>query len=192
MPLRHLRAERLGRALARDDLSRLRCRLPSRAECNSRRAEPIGPASNSLRLARRTCYRPGQPQIGVRPMDITISHEGFSFGAPTDLRVSATNLRRVLLVGSCQVAWFEALIPTLPEGCPVDFMASHNYAQLPPEPPKPAEDYDFQICQIPVRGPNTRWCLHSFVCGKRGFGEEPVRRNMCPTRSSPGLCLRIQ
>jgi hypothetical protein len=42
-------------------------------------------------------------------------------------------------------------IKTATPGCPCDYLVFNNVSQLPPNPPQPADAYDFQLVQIPLR-----------------------------------------
>ena len=70
---------------------------------------------------------------------------------PQDLAVTPTPLRRVIVVGSCLVAGWPGVLRDGDPGCPVDFFLFNNLPELPPSPPRPVSDYDFQLVQIPLR-----------------------------------------
>jgi FkbH-like protein len=75
-------------------------------------------------------------------------HNYDSFRTPAELKVSDRPLRRVLVVGACLVHWqdvFKSL------GIPYDFVLSNNLAQMADTPPASADQYDFQLVQIPLR-----------------------------------------
>jgi FkbH-like protein len=42
-------------------------------------------------------------------------------------------------------------IKTATPGCPCDYLVFNNTAEIPSSPPKPADAYDFQLVQIPLR-----------------------------------------
>jgi FkbH-like protein len=86
----------------------------------------------------------------VEPM-LGDDHDNFRYRVPRDLALSATPLRRVLVVGSCMVAGFPALIQTATPGCPADHVLFNNLSELPDAPPLPVEEYDFQFVQVPLR-----------------------------------------
>jgi FkbH-like protein len=73
------------------------------------------------------------------------------FLVPNDLTLTATKLRRVLLVGACVTnGWkWVAEESQICAGC--DHILFNNVAELPDEPPFPIEDYDFQITALPLR-----------------------------------------
>ena len=73
------------------------------------------------------------------------------YRCPQDLAVTALTLRRVLVIGSCLVMEWPDFIKTATPGCPCDYLVFNNVAQLPPNPPQPADAYDFQLVQIPLR-----------------------------------------
>jgi FkbH-like protein len=78
-------------------------------------------------------------------------HDNFRYRVPRDLAVSPTPLRRVLIVGSCMAAPFQALVQGATPGCPTDYVLFNNLSELPDAPPRPVADYDFQFVQIPLR-----------------------------------------
>ena len=73
------------------------------------------------------------------------------YRCPQDLAVTPLTLRRVLLVGSCLLMEWPDFIKTATPGCPCDYLVFNNTAQIPSSPPKPADEYDFQVVQIPLR-----------------------------------------
>jgi FkbH-like protein len=70
---------------------------------------------------------------------------------PDDLAVTATKLRRVLLVGACVTNGWKWVVEAseICAGC--DHILFNNVAELPDEPPFPIADYDFQITALPLR-----------------------------------------
>jgi FkbH-like protein len=78
-------------------------------------------------------------------------HDNFRYRVPRDLAVSATPLRRVLVVGSCMAAIFPPLIEAAVPGCPADYVLFNNLSELPDAPPLLASEYDFQFVQLPIR-----------------------------------------
>jgi FkbH-like protein len=60
-------------------------------------------------------------------------------------------LRRVLVVGSCLLMEWPDFIKAATPGCPCDYLVFNNTAQIPSSPPRPADAYDFQVVQIPLR-----------------------------------------
>lgn len=76
------------------------------------------------------------------------AHNGPAYAAPADLARTPFALRRVLVVGSClAMTWAQDA------GIPADFVLINNASGLPAEPPQPAETYDLQIVQLPLRVP---------------------------------------
>ena len=73
------------------------------------------------------------------------------YRCPQDLAVTPLTLRRVLVVGSCLLMEWPDFIKTATPGCPCDYLVFNNTAQIPPSPPNPADAYDFQVVQIPLR-----------------------------------------
>jgi HAD superfamily phosphatase (TIGR01681 family) len=56
-----------------------------------------------------------------------------------------------MAVGSCLLSGWPAIIQGSKPGCPCDFYQINNAAELPPSPPHPADEYDFQLVQVPLR-----------------------------------------
>jgi FkbH-like protein len=73
------------------------------------------------------------------------------YRCPQDLAVTPMTLRRVLVVGSCLLMEWPDFIKAATPGCPCDYLVFNNTAQIPSSPPQPADAYDFQILQIPLR-----------------------------------------
>jgi FkbH-like protein len=73
------------------------------------------------------------------------------YRCPQDLAVTPVTLRRVLVVGSCLLTEWPDFIQTATPGCPCDYLVFNNTAEIPSSPPKPADAYDFQVVQIPLR-----------------------------------------
>lgn len=80
-----------------------------------------------------------------------MSYSDHRYHAPTDLAVTATVLKRVLVIGSCLISALPEFIEANSPGCKADYILVNNLSELPNEPPHPAGDYDFQIIQIATR-----------------------------------------
>lgn len=77
--------------------------------------------------------------------------DDFTYRLPTDLVINRTELKRVLLVGSCMMeGWLEALNRLYPE-TEFDYLIFNNASALPEPEIDPRERYDFQLLQIPLR-----------------------------------------
>jgi len=70
---------------------------------------------------------------------------------PQDLRVTATRLRRVLIVGSCLSTWYQHVLSLRSPEVTFDHILFNNAGDLPEQPPAPVADYDFQYVQFPLR-----------------------------------------
>ncbi|MFT8676387.1 MAG: HAD-IIIC family phosphatase [Acetobacter sp.] len=70
---------------------------------------------------------------------------------PSDLEVTPTLPSRVLLIGSCLTALYAEQFRTLHPHTHFDYIAYNFVSILPDTPPCPAQDYDFQYIQIPLR-----------------------------------------
>lgn len=73
------------------------------------------------------------------------------FRCPQDLVVTPTQLKRIIVIGSCLASGWPAAFKSAENGCPADFLLFNNFTQLPERPPQPPEDYDFQVVQLPIR-----------------------------------------
>ncbi len=73
------------------------------------------------------------------------------FRNPVDLAVTPTEMRRVLLVGSCLLVGWPGILEIASPPCPADYVLFNNASQLGPAPPLPPKAYDFQIIQITLR-----------------------------------------
>jgi len=80
-----------------------------------------------------------------------MSYSDHRYHAPTDLAVTATVLKRVLVIGSCLISALPEFIEANSPGCRADYILFNNLSELPNEPPHPPGDYDFQIIQIATR-----------------------------------------
>jgi FkbH-like protein len=73
------------------------------------------------------------------------------YRCPTDLAISDTPLKQVMVIGSCLSAgWPMALEGKYP-GCAADHFMVNNAAMLPEAPPCAPEAYDFHLIQMPLR-----------------------------------------
>jgi FkbH-like protein len=76
---------------------------------------------------------------------------GPAYSAPSDLALSPTPLRAVLVIGSCLISGLSEFIRNHQPGCEADYILFNNVAELPAAPPRPPAAYDFQILQIGTR-----------------------------------------
>lgn len=72
------------------------------------------------------------------------------YRVPADLRRTIVQPRRIIMLGSCLSEAFVSVVEK--SGCAADFMLMLHQPNLPPRPPLPLSEYDFQIVQIPLRG----------------------------------------
>ncbi|MBO1325977.1 HAD-IIIC family phosphatase [Acetobacter sp. TBRC 12305] len=81
-------------------------------------------------------------------------HSGLSDPAylfPSDLEVTPTIPSRVLMIGSCLTALYVEQFRTRHPETSFDYIPYNFVSILPEAPPCPAQDYDFQYIQIPLR-----------------------------------------
>lgn len=69
---------------------------------------------------------------------------------PSDLTVTPTNLKRIALVGSCLISGWPDILRLINPECRCDFMQWGVGVELRPAPPIPADEYDFQVVQLPI------------------------------------------
>lgn len=74
-----------------------------------------------------------------------------TYRVPTELAINKTEVRRVLLIGSCLAIHWPEYIYLSEQKCHCDYVVYNNAAMLPEIPPNPVSDYDFQILQMPLR-----------------------------------------
>ena len=79
------------------------------------------------------------------------SHNDHRFRVPADLARSPTQVRRILIIGSC-FAWglmhhVDAVLP----GAQADHIVYNFVGELAAAPPRPIGDYDFQMIVLPLR-----------------------------------------
>jgi FkbH-like protein len=75
----------------------------------------------------------------------------FTYRTPRDLAVVPTVFRRGLVIGSCLTAALPVHFATNEPFCEADHILFNNAAMLPPSPPRPVADYDFQLVQMPLQ-----------------------------------------
>jgi FkbH-like protein len=73
------------------------------------------------------------------------------YRCPPDFVVTKTSLRRIIAIGSCLMEGWPHVIQNADPGCPCDYFIFNNIGQLPDTPPRPIDNYDFQVVQIPLR-----------------------------------------
>jgi FkbH-like protein len=70
---------------------------------------------------------------------------------PSALRRTPTSVSNVLFIGSCLSLRYVAALKSVHPSINFDFILFNNVAELPAEPPAPAQSYDFQYIQLPLR-----------------------------------------
>jgi len=90
---------------------------------------------------------------------------------PDDLEVTRTDIRRVLIIGSCNALSFENYLKRHAKDTVVELWPRNHVADLPPEPPSAPGSYDFHFIQIPLRS-----LIADSVIDFKGFADraEPV------------------
>lgn len=83
---------------------------------------------------------------------MAVAVDDVTYRCPIDLQVTPTELRRVMIVGSCLSRSWPTIIEESQPGCSSDFYLINNSTVLPEDPPgHAAADYDCQIIQLPLR-----------------------------------------
>ena len=85
---------------------------------------------------------------------------------PDDLAVTGTDIRRVLIIGSCNAFSFENYLKRNAPGTVVEFWPRNHLSELPEEPPSAPDSYDFHVIQIPLRS-----LIADSVIDFKGFAE---------------------
>jgi FkbH-like protein len=111
---------------------------------------PLYFASNAVALQDGQCVPPGEHPPRDAFEDLYERHNGYRFRAPDDLAVTPLPIRRVLLIGTCLVSRWVDVVTNAHDGSTCD-QVLFNLADMPPEPPQPVANYDFQVVQIPLR-----------------------------------------
>jgi FkbH-like protein len=70
---------------------------------------------------------------------------------PKDLRVTPTQFKQILLIGSCLTALYHEQFSRRFRGVKFDYVAYNFAGSLPANPPAPVNAYDLQYVQIPLR-----------------------------------------
>lgn len=90
---------------------------------------------------------------------------------PKDLRVTPTRLRRVLITGSSLSGWYHHALSFQFPDVTFDYVLFNSAGDLPPEPPAPVADYDFQYVQFPLRTVLTDRAVYGHHFHEPGFAE---------------------
>jgi FkbH-like protein len=85
---------------------------------------------------------------------------------PEDLAVTRTDIRRVLIIGSCNALSFENYLKRHAAGMAAELWPRNHLAELPEQPPSDPGSYDFHFIQIPLRS-----LIPDSVVGFTGFAE---------------------
>jgi FkbH-like protein len=85
----------------------------------------------------------------LRKADFRVSDR--EYRCPTELEVTPLQLRRIAMVGQCLLHGWTGVIREMMPACECDFLLFNMVQALPPEPPAPAGDYDFQVVGVPLR-----------------------------------------
>ena len=84
-------------------------------------------------------------------MSVTQPIADLLYRCPTDLNITATPLRRAVIIGQCLIAGWPSVLCSLAPGMQCDFLLFNNAQDIPPLPPAPVDEYNFQLIQIPLR-----------------------------------------
>lgn len=73
------------------------------------------------------------------------------YRCPTDLTVTPTQLRRVIIVGGCLMTNWSGALKDMQPACKSDYFLFNNVQRLPENPPAKIDEYDFQVVSVPLR-----------------------------------------
>lgn len=88
---------------------------------------------------------------------------------PADLEVTPTKVKKVLLIGSCLTALYLEQFQKRYPATAFDYVPYNFVSVLPPAPPAPVGEYDFQYIQIPLRSVITDRIIWGFRFNEAGF-----------------------
>jgi FkbH-like protein len=104
---------------------------------------------------------------------------------PTDLSVTPTPLRKILVVGSCGAESYCQSIRERKPDVAVDFILTNNLSTLPKSPPAALAEYDVQFVQIALRE-----VLGDQIVSFADFGTAEISAQFA--RAAAGLSLRLE
>jgi FkbH-like protein len=104
------------------------------------------PRHAHLNFVLHECTADGRVGYGGSP---ALSAAEFLF--PKDLRVTPTEIRTVLLIGSCLTALYHVTFKREHPETKFDYIVFNYAAKFPQNPPSKGEDYDFIYLQLPIR-----------------------------------------
>jgi FkbH-like protein len=86
------------------------------------------------------------------------------YRSPTDLVVTPSKLRRVMIIGQCLLGQWPNELRQMMPGCACDFLLFNHVQALPAQPPAPVAEYDFQVVSVPLRSviPETEYTKLSY------------------------------
>ena len=118
-----------------------------------RAAEQRLPTAGSAPDSLAASFDPQSPQsiAGAGGGGLVKAVADSQYRCPTDLLVTETRLKRVMVIGSCLTAgWPDVLQGRFPD-CVAEHFLVNNATVLPDNPPSPPEDYDFHVVQVHLR-----------------------------------------
>jgi FkbH-like protein len=78
-------------------------------------------------------------------------HNDHRYRAPVDLAVTALEVKRVLVIGSCFSEGISPYLGRVIPGAAFDHILYNYVGELPDQPPRPIETYSFQLIILPLR-----------------------------------------
>ncbi|MGI3777960.1 MAG: HAD-IIIC family phosphatase [Janthinobacterium lividum] len=124
------------------------------------------PLDASLHFVFRECGADGRV---IHNWSQTLSAARFLF--PNDLQVTPSDVRRVLMIGSCLSERFLEFTRQDRPDVAFDFILFNYAGELPGSLPAPASEYDFQYIQIPLRSVVTDRVIHAVQLNSAAFVE---------------------
>jgi FkbH-like protein len=91
----------------------------------------------------------GRMRDDIQRSEAEAARDGMFYRCPRDLAPPQTPVRRVLLLGSCIMTFWEQALLQMSPPCPADMYLT--WGELPAAPAHPVEDYDFQMVHLQLR-----------------------------------------
>jgi FkbH-like protein len=110
------------------------------------------PAVEGLHAAEQRLANVGLPPdkvVATGPVVQVIANN--LYRSPSDLLVAETDLKRVMVIGSCLTTGWPQALESIHPGCIADHFLVNHASILPDEPPGPPQEYDFQLVQVHLR-----------------------------------------
>jgi FkbH-like protein len=91
----------------------------------------------------------GRMREDIQRTENQAARDGLFYRCPRELAPAETPVRRVLLLGSCLMTYWEHALLQMTPPCPSDMYLT--WGELPAAPARPIAEYDFQMIHLPLR-----------------------------------------